>query len=263
MPRKARQKSKSGVYHIIMRGINRQILFHEAEDNHLFLQTLKFYKEPCGYNLYAYCLMSNHIHLMLKVDLEPLEQIMRRICGKFVYWYNNKYDRTGYLFQDRFKSEPVENDAYFLTVLRYIHQNPLKAGLVEDLKQYPWSSFNAYITGSRLVDTDYVLRMFNDNNNAALKSFISFNEQLSDDRCLEVEKKSKALSDQEAMEIIKKTCKTTKPDQWQKIDRNTRDNYLGRLKQEGLSIRQISRITGLNRGIILKAQNKLSTTPSP
>lgn len=235
-----------------MRGINRQIIFHEDEDCHLFLQTLKFYKESCGYNLYAYCLMSNHIHLLLKVGSEPLEQIMRRICGKFVYWYNNKYDRAGYLFQDRFKSEPVEEDAYFLTALRYIHQNPLKAGLVEDLKLYPWSSFNAYFNQSRLVDTDFALSMFNGNKNAALKSFVNFNEQITDDRCLEIEKKQ-ALSDQDAMDIIKRTCKITSPEQWQNIDRNTRDSYLERLKQDGLSVRQISRITGLNRGIVLKA----------
>lgn len=252
LPRKARQKSESGIYHIIMRGINRQIIFHEDEDCHIFLQTLKFYKEPCGYNLYAYCLMSNHIHLLLKVGSEPLEQIMRRICGKFVYWYNNKYDRAGYLFQDRFKSEPVEDDAYFLTVLRYIHQNPLKAGLVKDLKQYPWSSFNAYIDQGRLVDTDFALSMFSGNKNTALKSFINFNEQITDDSCLDIEKKQ-TLSDKDAMAIIKRTCKITSPDQWQTIDRNTRDRYLVKLKQEGLSVRQISRVTGLNRGVVLKA----------
>jgi REP element-mobilizing transposase RayT len=73
--------------------------------------------------------MGNHVHILLKVGNEPLEQMMRRICGSYVYWYNKKYQRTGNLFQDRFKSETVENDNYFLIVLRYIHQNPLKAGL--------------------------------------------------------------------------------------------------------------------------------------
>ncbi len=252
MPRKARQKSGSAIYHIIMRGINRQVIFKEDEDCHYFLQTLKIYKEQCEYELYAYCLMSNHIHLLLKVGSEPLEQIMRRLCGKFVYWYNNKYDRAGYLFQDRFKSEPVEDDAYYLTVLRYIHQNPLKAGLVEDLKQYPWSSFNAYINRDLLVDTAFALKMFSGNKDTALESFISFNEQINGDRCLDVEEK-KRLTDQEALAIINKICKVSSEDQWQKIDRNTRDNYVGKLKREGLSVRQISRLTGINRGAVLKA----------
>ena len=127
MPRKARLKSQSGIYHIVMRGINRQQIFIEDEDYHRFLQTLKYYKESSGYNIYAYCLMRNHLHILLKEGSEPLAQIMRRICGKFVYWYNQKYDRVGYLFQDRFKSEPVEDDAYFLTVLRYILPIPLRS----------------------------------------------------------------------------------------------------------------------------------------
>jgi len=252
MPRKARQKSESGIYHIIMRGINRQLIFNENEDYHRFLQTLKYYKETSGYNLFGYCIMSNHIHLLLKVGPEPLEQIMRRICGKFVYWYNLKYDRTGYLFQDRFKSEPVEEDAYFLTVLRYIHQNPLKAGIVETLKQHPWSSYHAYIHRDRLVDIDFALKMFAGNEKEALDSFIRFNEQITDEKCLDVDEKRR-LTDQEALGIIRRACKINSVDDWGKFDRNTRDNYLGRLKQEGLSVRQISRLTGLNRGIVLKA----------
>ena len=157
------------------------------------------------------------------------------------------------LFQDRFKSEPVEDDAYFLTVLRYIHQNPLKAGLVEDLKQYPWSSYNAYFTKGQLVDTDFALSMFSGNKETVLKSFISFNEHITDDRCLEIAEKNR-MTDQAALDVIYKTCKISSEDEWQNIDRNSRDNYVGRLKQEGISVRQISRLTGLNRGVVLKAK---------
>jgi len=70
---------------------------------------------------------------------EPLETVMRRICGSYVFWYNKKYDRIGYLFQDRFKSEPVEDDVYFLVVLRYIFQNPIKAGITNRVKNYKWT----------------------------------------------------------------------------------------------------------------------------
>jgi REP element-mobilizing transposase RayT len=133
MPRTARKKSSSGIYHIIMRGINRQSIFEDEEDNRKFLQTLRDFKEKSGYNIYAYCLMVNHIHLLIKEGLEPLEQVMRRLCGSYVYWYNRKYGRIGNLFQDRFKSEPIEDDTYFLTVLRYIHQNPIQAGLLKSI----------------------------------------------------------------------------------------------------------------------------------
>ena len=81
--------------------------------------------------------MSNHIHLLLKEGQEPLSTTMKKIGTSYVSYYNWQYNRRGHLFQDRYKSEPVEDDAYFLTVLRYIHQNPLKAGLSDDISSYP------------------------------------------------------------------------------------------------------------------------------
>ena len=109
MPRGPRKISETGIYHIMMRGINRQTIFEEEEDCEKFLQVLHRYKEKCGFQIYAYCIMGNHLHLLLKVGTDPLEKIMRMICGSYVYWYNQKYDRVGNLFQDRFKSEPIEN----------------------------------------------------------------------------------------------------------------------------------------------------------
>jgi len=253
MPRKARLKSESGIYHIIMRGINRMVIFNDYEDRHRFFQTLKYYKKICGYKIYAYCLMNNHFHLLLSIGAEPLEQVMRRICGKYVYWYNNKYDRVGYLFQDRFKSEPVENEAYFLTVLRYIHQNPLKAGMAKELDQYPWSSYNCYLSQDSFVDINFALNIFNNDIERAVKSFIEFNRQKTDGQCLEVEDK-KHLSDQKAVAIIKKVYEDDKNNDLQKLDKKSRDYYLNKLKQEGLSIRQIERLTGINRGIISRAR---------
>lgn len=253
MPRKARQKSESGIYHIIMRGINRQIIFHEDDDYHKFLQALKHYKEISDYQIYAYCLMNNHIHLLIKVESEPLAQIMRRICGKFVYWYNKKYDRAGYLFQDRFKSEPVEDDSYLLTVIRYIHQNPLKAGFVEKTEQYPWSSYHAYLRRDRFIDQDFVLNIFDKNREKALRAFVDFNNQETDQECLDIEQAEQRMTDQEALKMIKRICKVTRPDEIQYFDKKGRDDCLRELKREGLSVRQLERLTGINRGVAQKA----------
>ena len=140
MPRLPRQKSESGIYHIMLRGINQQTIFEDEEDYLKFIETLKEYKAVSGYKVFAYCLMSNHIHILIKVEKEDLDLIMKRIGGSYVYWYNWKYYRKGHLFQDRFKSEVVEDDAYFLTVLRYIHQNPVKAGIIKNIDQYKYSS---------------------------------------------------------------------------------------------------------------------------
>ena len=253
MPRKARQKSESGIYHIIMRGINRQNIFEDEEDYIKFIETINRYKEKSGYELYAYCLMGNHVHFLLKIGKEPLEQIMRRICGSYVYWYNRKYDRIGNLFQDRFKSEPVENDAYFLIVIRYIHQNPIKAGLETRVGQYKWSSYNEYVDEAKVIDVDFTLNILNNDREKAIKSFSEYNNELNEDVCLDMEEKHR-LTDEEARTIIKKVCKVKNTIDIQKFDTLTRNKYLKKIKEENdLSIRQIERLTGINRGIVLKA----------
>ena len=205
MPRKARKKSESGIYHIIMRGINRQSIFEDDEDYEKFIQVIQKYKMQSGYKIYAYCLMGNHVHLLLKIGIEPLEQVMRRICGSYVYWYNWKYQRTGNLFQDRFRSEPVENESYFVIVQRYIHQNPLKARLVESIEQYNWSSFNEYVNKAKFVDVDYLLNLFNNDREKAIKDFCQFNNEVNDDVCLDIEE-SYRTTDEEARDIIRKVC---------------------------------------------------------
>ncbi len=252
MPRQARDKSASGIYHIMMRGINRQNIFHDDEDYSRFLLTLQNYREKSGYEIYAYCLMDNHVHLLLKVGNEPLEQIMRRICGSFVYWYNAKYERIGNLFQDRFKSEVVENDSYFLTVLRYIHQNPLKAGIATSIEHYQWSSMGEYINKPQLVDVGFALGLFGASKGKAVEKIIQFCKAANDDQCLEMQDRQ-GLTDKEAGQIIKEVCQVENPLELQRLDKVTRNKYLKELK-EGyrLSIRQIERLTGVNRGVVLK-----------
>ena len=120
MPRTARKKSNSGIYHIMLRGINRQIIFEDDEDRVKFIATLKHYKQKCGFNVFAYCLMDNHVHLIIKVNNESLESIMKRIGVSYVYWYNWKYKRSGHLFQDRYKSEVIEDDSYLLVLSRFL-----------------------------------------------------------------------------------------------------------------------------------------------
>lgn len=253
MPRQARKKSATGIYHLMMRGINRQDIFGDYEDYGKFIQTLHKYKEKSEYEIYAYCLMANHVHILLKVGKEPLEQIMRRVCGSYVYWYNSKYQRIGYLFQDRFKSEVVENDVYFLAVLRYIHQNPLKAGLVSSIEQYRWSSMVEYINIPKVVDTNFALKLFDDDGEKAVDSIIEFCRAFNDDKCLEMEEKH-LLSDEEARHIIKKVCQVENELGLQKLDKVVRNKYLKELKEEyPLSVRQIERLTGINRGVVLDA----------
>ncbi len=151
MARQARKRSSTGIYHVILRGINRQNIFEDDEDRLKLMETIAYYKGISNYELYGYCLMNNHVHLLIKETDESLSGVVKRFSSSYVYWYNKKYDRCGHLFQERFKSETVESDAYFLTVLRYIHQNPVKARMTKEPKAYLWSSYNEYIGKDKYI----------------------------------------------------------------------------------------------------------------
>lgn len=230
----------------MLRGINKQVIFEDEEDNFKFLETLKKYKAISGYKLFAYCLMSNHVHLLLKVEKEDIDLIIKRIASSYVYWYNWKYKRNGHLFQDRFKSEAVEDDSYFLTVVRYIHQNPLKAGVCKSIDGYNFSSYNEYVKKADLVDTDFCLGIIDK------EQFVEFNNEYNEDDCLEIEKDNFRLTDDEAREIIFKISKCRTINQFQNLKIDKRDKYLKLLRNNGLSIRQISRLTGIGFNIVRK-----------
>jgi len=181
MPRSMRKRSETGIYHVMIRGINQQVIFNDEEDSEKFLEVLKECKAISEYEIYAYCLMNNHVHILLKEGKEELGQIFKRIGVRYVYWYNWKYYRRGHLFQDRFKSEPVEDEEYLLTVLRYIHQNPLKAGIVKDIGEYKYSSYNEYIKNdtNNLVDKDFIFGIIDKD------SFVEYNNEKSEEKCME------------------------------------------------------------------------------
>ena len=248
MPRKARKKSPLNIYHVILRGINQQIIFEDQYDYLQFISILKYYKDICNFELYAYCLMDNHIHLLIKHTTTDLNIIMKKIEVKFVRWYNHKYQRIGNLFQDRYKSEPVNNLAYFQTVFRYIHQNPFHAGLETTLGTYPWSSYIDYVNSDpSFTDIDTILNLF-PNHLECLK----FLQIISDQRCLE-HYSSYRLPDSEALKIIQATTSCNSPSDFQHLELQTRNQYLKLLHHSGLSVRQLSRLTGISRTAVNSA----------
>ena len=247
MPRQARKKSESGIYHVMLRGINQQQIFEDSEDYYKFLDILTECKAISEFKLIAYCLMGNHIHLLIKEGPETLEQIFKRICGRFVYWYNIKYQRAGHLFQDRFKSEPVDSEKYFFTVLRYIHQNPVKAGVCKRVENYVYSSYLEYISGKNLVDTDYVLEL------TTIEEFVGLHQQNKEDSCLDItDKVIRRVTDEQAKYLIKKIAKCDNVADFQNLDIPVRDKYLKKLRDKGISIRQLSRLTGISFNVVRK-----------
>lgn len=241
MPRKARRISESGIYHIMLRGINQQQIFEDDEDCEEFLSLLQECKGINNYRIYAYCLMGNHIHLLLQTLEEPLEQIFRRIGSRFVYWYNTKYQRVGHLFQDRYKSEAVEDDAYFLTVLRYIHQNPWKAG-IGATQNYPWSSYQLYASDEEtMVDTEKALSMF-----SSKADLLKFLNAPSKDVCMDLpERRSPRMTDENARAQIARMTKCHSVADFQQLEMKKQRKCLTSLHEKGASLRQLSRLTGL------------------
>ncbi|MDW7684054.1 MAG: transposase [Bacillota bacterium] len=251
MPRHARKESASKMYHVIFRGINKQDIFLDDEDRRKFLMVLLIVKELCGFELYSYCLMSNHVHLLIGgVDKQQLAEIIKRISASYVYWFNKKYNRCGHLFQERFRSEPVDNTSYFLTVIRYILQNPVKAGLVARAADFPWSSYHEFKNDSPVIsDTDFVLGLFAENKREALQTFIQFINLPNEDACLEYEEK-RGLSDDEIITCIKRLGLEF-PGELKRQEVSRRNFIIKSLNiMNGVSVRQIARVTGLSKSTI-------------
>lgn len=134
-----RRGCQSGVYHVVIRGVNRQVIFECAEDYRRFLRTVKHYSEWAGMKIYAWVLMENHVHLLLKEGEESLSDTMHRIGVSYVKYFNKKNDRVGPLYQGRFFSGPVEDVRAFWRTYKYIAQNPVKAGVASSVEAYRWS----------------------------------------------------------------------------------------------------------------------------
>jgi len=246
MARAARIKSNSGIYHVMIRGINKQLILEDDEDNQKFFKVLKECKILSGYKIYAYCFMGNHIHLLLKIEEEDLEKIFKRIGARYVYYYNWKYKRSGHLFQDRFKSEPINDDSYLLIVLRYIHNNPIKAGLSKSASNYRWSSYNEYLEPNNLVDVELIFKMLDRN------QFVNFHNQRDNENVLDIRDSSFRMTDAEAKLIIKEVSGAESTTEFLSLEIIDRNVFINELKDRGLSIRQISRVTGVSKAIVEK-----------
>lgn len=181
MPRKARKLSSTNIYHVMIRGNRKQDIFLEDEDRFKFIKVLKKVKQKKEYILYAYCLMNNHVHLLIKEKDEQLSQTMKRINVSYVNYFNQKYQQIGHLFQDRFKSEAIEDESYLLAVLSYIHNNPLNAFIVKNLDEYTWSSYCLYVKElpqeNFLIERENILSLFSPDKNKAIDLFVRYHRQ--------------------------------------------------------------------------------------
>ena len=249
MSRKARRKSKTGIYHIMLRGIDKRNIFLDDEDKRKFINNVMKAKERGNFTLYAYCIMNNHVHLLIKEESEPIGKSVKRISIGYIAWHNSKYKRTGHLFEDRFKSEPIETQNSFFRVLRYIHQNPLKAGIVNHVKDYQWSSYRQYINKyngfNSFIDAELIQSYFRD-----FEAFKSYNIEKNDDEFLGYNPTRKYNDEKLRRDILDKY----EIDKIVNLPPKERNLIIKNIYHEfGVTIVQLSRVMGVGRGIVQRA----------
>lgn len=163
MPRCMRQLSESNTYHIVIKGNNAQQIFYDEEDYYSFLTVLKNACKSYNATLCAYCLMNNHVHLLMQFSENNMPQVFKSFGASFVFRYNAKYDRTGGLFNGRYYSKAINDDAYLFPLLKYIHFNPVKAGLCHTPLDWKWSSYKEYVSyDEQFADTAFIRNVLTD-----------------------------------------------------------------------------------------------------
>ncbi|MDD2447949.1 MAG: transposase [Tissierellia bacterium] len=180
MGRKPRLEYPGGVYHIIQRGNNREYIFGNDHDKRFIIDLIKEYRDKLKFDLYGYVIMSNHYHLILKLSDVPLQDIMHRINNKYSRNFNKTYNRTGHVFENRYKGILVIDDKYLLSLLRYVHQNPVLARMCKWVSDYPWSSDRLYRLNNKsngIVNIDFILDIFTKDRVDAIKSYIDFMDE--------------------------------------------------------------------------------------
>ena len=250
MGRQARAYSSTGFYHVVFRGINHQHIFEEPSDYDYMLEIVRQLKMEMVFEVHAYCLLSNHVHVLLREkQMGHISLIMKRLLTRYAMYFNRKYQRSGALIATRYKSTPVAVDEYFIPLQRYIHQNPLKAGLVARPEDYAYSSYRDYCRGGGMTDTEFSLALLGREEWMSLHRMVA--EESFDISGLT------GLSEDAVRRRIMQLTKGVLPQEIGSWPRAERDAMLQQLKAAGLTIRQIERATGISRGVVARAGEKL------
>ncbi|MEC4685666.1 MAG: transposase [Nitrospirota bacterium] len=182
MPRQPRLDIPGALHHIMVRGINKTDIFMDDQDRVNFLQRLGENITETKSSVYAWVLMSNHVHILFKSGKKGISTVMRKLLTWYAIYFNRRHNRSGHLFENRYKSILCEEDRYLLALIRYIHLNPIRSGIVKDieaLNSYPWSGHSAVMGKSKCkwMDTEYVLAQFGTREKAATKAYSRFMEK--------------------------------------------------------------------------------------
>lgn len=263
LARLQRKYSNTGCYHIMLRGNERKNIFLDDEDRLRFINILHKKQSEAELSYYAYCIMDNHVHLVLKDYINEISLIMKGIATSYAMYFNNKYQRVGHVFQDRFKSEAVEDERYLMSVIRYVHYNPIKANMVESPEHYLWSSYQWYMDPDeeegKLVDAQYILGMIAENRDVAILEFRRFFMEKNNDQFLDEDEVSVCTLDEGETFLhnyLKKNWSGISKDKI-RTNKDLRTEVIAALRTyTKLPVVKIASLLGVNRGIVVRVKPK-------
>lgn len=202
MARTARVESSTGYYHVIMRGNNKIPIFKTDKNKTILIEMLKQQEQDGKIELLAWCMMDNHVHIVLKAELSNMSSAFRSINIKYAMRYNQTESSIGHVFQDRFRSEPIESDTYLMQVIRYVHNNPVQAQIVEKPSDYKWSSYPTYIKKGKTALSDQMQVVLNYFDNK-VSSFKAFHHEQDDQYYLEIKEDLIKYQNEKAKQIMR------------------------------------------------------------
>ena len=259
MARLARRESPTGYYHVMARGNNRETIFKNAAEKRYFIELLQHTVEDNKIIVVAYCLMDNHVHLLLRSGLQEMSEAFKWINIKFAGRYNHKYERVGHVFQDRFKSEIISTEEYLIQALRYIHNNPVKAKMVLDVSTYEWSSYNSYTGESNVLidvtEKQIILGLFQ----GSMEQFRAFHLEEDDCEFLEIEEDLEKEREGKAKNIIDKYRQQNRNGEIKELDlgKETSEKVILELiRVSRLPHRRIAELVGVTRGVVHRIAKK-------
>ena len=249
--RVARARAESDIYHVIVRGAGRQVIFEDDADRLAFLDGLLSQMREAAAVLLAWCLMSNHAHLLMRAPLDVISSVMHDAESGYATRFNLRHGRVGALFQGRFRSVPIESDRQLLAAVRYIHRNPVEAGGPID---GPWSSYREYVGACKpgepgVCDTRLVLDML-----GGREGFVALHADDAPVDAYDAGEPHGRVSDARALQVARDMLGSVGLHEVKALDKPARNALLARLKAAGLPVRQIARLTGIGESIVTRAK---------
>ncbi len=247
-----RVPSEFDLYHVVIRGVGHQLIVEDDTDRQRFVATLSSSVRQEDGHIIAWCLMDNHVHILLEMPLERVAAAMHRAETMYANWFNDRYGRVGHLFQGRYFSEPIKDEGQLLATVRYIHMNPETAGLAT-FDSWAWSSYREYVDEPQICDVSLVRGMFD-----GAEDFREFTQTRREDLPTgSVAMLGNGASTSELLQFARFALDGAEPSGLAECGRRQRDEGIARLRGCGFSIRQIERMTGVSRGVISRISPRM------